>query len=81
VGSNVIGNIKLSVDEHGRMRSLDAVGTAVNWIASVERENKNFAEYLDAMARRRWTEKSFAPKAVRDTARLVLENKKIEVDY
>ena len=81
VGSNVIGKIKLSIDEHGRMRSLDAVGTAVNWIASVERDNKNYAEYLDAMARRRWTGKSFAPRAFRDTARLVLENKKIEVDY
>jgi hypothetical protein len=81
VGSNVIGNLKLSVDERGRMRSLDAVGTAVNWIASVERENKNYREYLEQMAKRKWITGSLAPKTFRDTARLVLQNKNVEVDY
>jgi hypothetical protein len=63
------------------MQGFDATGSSINLVASVERENKNYDEYLDAMARRRWNEKSFAPKTFRDTARLVLENKKIEVDY
>jgi hypothetical protein len=81
VGSNVLGRLKLSVDDRGRMQGFDATGSSINLVASVERENKNYAEYLDAMAKRRWNEKSFAPKTFRDTARLVLENKKIEVDY
>jgi hypothetical protein len=81
VGSNVMGRLKLFVDDRGRMQGADATGSSINWIASVERGNKNYDEYLDAMAKRRWTEKSFAPRTFRDTARLVLENKKIEVDY
>jgi len=81
VGSNVLGRLKLSVDDRGRMQGFDATGSSINLVASVERENKNYDEYLDAMAKRRWNEKSFAPKTFRDTARLVLENKKIEVDY
>jgi hypothetical protein len=81
VGSNVLGRLKFFVDDRGRMQGFDAIGSSINLVASVERENKNYDEYLDAMARRRWTEKSFAPRTFRDTARLVLENKKIEVDY
>ncbi len=81
VGSDVLGSLKLFVDDRGRMQGADAIGSSINLVASVERENKNYDEYLDAMARRRWTEKSFAPRTFRDTARLVLENKKIEVDY
>ena len=81
VASNVLGRLKLFVDDRGRMQGFDAIGSSINLVASVERENKNYDEYLDAMARRRWTEKSFAPRTFRDTARLVLENKKIEVDY
>jgi hypothetical protein len=63
------------------MQGADATGSSINLVASVERGNKNYEQYLDAMAMRRWTEKSFAPKTFRDTARLVIENKKIEVDY
>ena len=81
VVSNVLGRLKLFVDDRGRMQGADAIGSSINLIASVERENKNYNEYLDAMARRRWAEKSFAPRTFRDTARLVVENKKIEVDY
>ncbi len=80
-GSNVMGHLKLFVDDHGRMQGADAIGSSINLVASVERENKNYDEYLEAMARRRWTAKNFAPRTFRDTARLVLENKKIEVDY
>jgi hypothetical protein len=79
--SNVMGQVKLFVDDHGRIQGIDAIGSSINIIASVERQNKNFGDYLDAMARRRWAEKSFAPRTFRDTARLVVENKKIEVDY
>jgi hypothetical protein len=81
VGSNATGRLKLFVDDHGRMQGADATGSSINLIASVERNNKNYGQYLDAMAKRRWAEKSFAPRTFRDTARLVLENKKIEVDY
>lgn len=81
VGSNVLGRLKLFVDDQGRMQGADAVGSSVNWTASVERENRNYNEYLDLMAKRRWATGSLAPKTFRDTAELVLENKKIEVDY
>jgi len=81
VSSNVLGRVKLFVDDRGRIQGADAIGSSINLLGSVERENKNYPEYLDAMAKRRWTEKSFAPRTFRDTARLVLENKKIEVDY
>ena len=81
VGSDVMGRLNLFVDRHGRMQGGDAIGSSVNWVASVERKNKNYDEYLDAMAKRRLLEKSFAPRTFRDTARLVLGDKKIEVDY
>ncbi len=81
VGSNALGKLKLFVDGRGRMKGIDAIGSSINVVASVERDKKNYDQYLDAMAKRRWAEKSFAPKTFRDTARLVLENKKIEVDY
>jgi len=81
VGSDVMGRLKLFVDDQGRIQGLDAIGTSINLVASVERENKNYGDYLEAMAKRRLTDKSFAPKTFRDTARLVLDNKKIEVDY
>jgi len=81
VGSDVMGRLKLFVDSHGRMQGGDATGSSINWVASVERKNKNYDEYLDAMAKRRLLEKSFAPRTFRDTARLVLGDKKIEVDY
>ena len=81
VGSNALGKLKLFVDDRGRMQGIDAIGSSINVVASVERDKKNYDQYLDAMAKRRWAEKSFAPRTFRDTARLVLENKKIEVDY
>jgi len=81
LGSNVMGRLKFFVDDHGRMQGVDATGSSINIIASVERSNKNYNQYLDAMAKRRWAEKTFAPRAFRDTGRLVVDNKKIEVDY
>jgi len=81
VGSDVMGRLKLFVDSRGRIQGADAIGTSINLVASVERENKNYDEYLDAMAKRRLTDKNFAPRTFRDTARLVSESKKIEVDY
>ena len=81
VGSNVMGKLKLVVDDHGRMQGGDAVGSSVNWIASVERQKKDYREYLDLMAKRRWATGTLAPRTFRDTARLVSANKKIEVDY
>jgi len=81
VGSDVMGRFKLFVDDDGKIQGIDAIGTSINLVASVERENKNYDEYLNAMAKRRLADKNFAPKSFRDTARLVLDNKKIEVDY
>ncbi|HEV8504385.1 MAG TPA: DUF2911 domain-containing protein [Chitinophagaceae bacterium] len=81
VGSNALGKLKLFVDDRGRMQAIDAIGSSINVVATVERDKKNYDQYLDAMAKRRWAEKSFAPRTFRDTARLVVENKKIEVDY
>jgi len=76
-----MGKLKLFVDDHGRMQGGDAVGSSVNWIASVERQKKDYREYLDLMAKRRWATGTLAPRTFRDTARLVSANKKIEVDY
>jgi hypothetical protein len=81
VGSTAQGRLKLFVDEHGRMQGGDAIGSSVNWIASVERQKKNYGEYLNLMAQRRWSTGALAPRTFRDTARLALENNKIEVDY
>jgi len=81
IGSTVMGRIKLVVDDHGRMQGGDATGSSVNWIASVEREKRDYNQYLDLMAKRRWAMGTLAPRNFRDTARLALENKKIEVDY
>src|ERR1051326_1750334 len=81
VGSTAMGRLKLFVDDRGRMQGGDATGSSVNWIASVERQGKDYREYLDVMAKRRWATGTLAPKTFRDTTRLTFENKKIEVDY
>jgi len=81
LGSNAMGRLKLFVDGHGRMQGVDATGSSINIIASVERSNKSYIQYLEAMAKRRWAEKTFAPRTFRDTTTLVVDNKKIEVDY
>jgi hypothetical protein len=82
VGSNVMGILKLFVDDNGRMQGADAIGSSLNWIATVERENnKDYGEWLDILAKRKWATGSLAPRTFRDTARLVTGNKNIEVDY
>ena len=80
VGSTVMGRLKLFVDDRGRMQGGDATGSSVNWIASVERQMKDYNQYLDLMAKRRWAMGTLAPRTLRDTTRLTFENKKIEVE-
>jgi hypothetical protein len=64
------------------MQGCDAIGSSLNWIATVERENnKDYGEWLDILAKRKWATGSLAPRTFRDTARLVTGNKNIEVDY
>jgi hypothetical protein len=64
------------------MQGADAIGSSLNWIATVERENnKDYGEWLDILAKRKWATGSLAPRTFRDTARLVTGNKNIEVDY
>src|SRR5438309_2072257 len=76
VGSNVMGRLKLFVDEKGRMQGGDAIGSSLNWLAYVEREKKDYPDYLDKLGKRKLLTGNLAPRTFRDTARLALENKK-----
>src|SRR5204862_5406884 len=49
VGSNVMGRLKLFIDAKDRMQGGNAIGSSLNWVASVEREKKNYNEYLDKL--------------------------------
>jgi DUF2911 family protein len=81
VGSAVMGNIKLYLDNEGRLTSADAVGSALNFIGKVERDNKDYGQYIDQLAKTKSAGNSFSKSMTRDTAVLVVDNKKIEVDY
>ena len=81
IGSGVMGKIKLFVDENNRVTGADAIGSSLNFIASVEREKKDYNAYMDQLAQRRFLKGNFAPRTSRDTATAVVNNKKLEVDY
>ncbi len=81
VGSNVMGKLKLFVADNGRMTSGDAIGSSLNWIAAVERTNKDYKKYLTELALRKVATGTLAPRIMRDTTRLVIGDTKIEVDY
>src|SRR4030095_14905395 len=43
---SAMARLKLCVDDHGRMQGADATGSSINIVASVERDKKNYDEYL-----------------------------------
>lgn len=81
IGSGVMGQIKLFVDENNRMTGADAIGSSLNFIATVEREKKDYNEYFDQLAQRRFAKGNFTPATKRDTAIVLVNNKKLEIDY
>lgn len=81
IGSNVMGKIKLYVDDNGRMTRADAIGSSLNFIASVKRDKNDPVAWMNALAKRKFLTGTTAPKTFRDTAVLVSGNKKIEIDY
>ena len=81
VGSGVMGRIKLFVDNNDRMTGADAIGSSLNFVATVNRDKRDHVSFIDQFAQRRQLINLVAPRMLRDTARLVVNDIKIEVDH
>ncbi len=80
IGSNLMGYLTCVVDKKGRLQKMEGVGSSLNIMAFVDRENTNPA-ILDATAKRRNSAAATAVRTLRDTARTSIGNANIEVDY
>lgn len=80
VGSNLMGKLEIYTDEQGRLQKMEGTGSSLNIRAAI---NRYFAstDVLDAIARRRNAVGATAVRTLRDTARVELDGKLIEVDY
>lgn len=81
IGSGVMGHIKLFVDQKGRLMVADAIGSSLNFVAIVQREQADYKSFMNQYARSRFANKQLTNRAFRDTTRLTLIDKKVEVDY
>lgn len=80
-GSGVMGNIKLFPDKNNKLVKADAVGSSLNFIATVERERKNYLSLIDAVAKHKNSNASYASSTKRDTTVLTVNGSNIEIDY
>lgn len=81
VGSSVMGRIRLFPGENGRMDSANAIGSSLNFIAKVIRDGNDYPGYIDQLAKVKWASHSASKPTMRDSARLVVGNKNIAIDY
>lgn len=80
IGSNLMGYLTNHIDKSGRLQRIDGVGSSLNIIATVDRKDTAFA-ILDAIAKRRNAAGAAAVRTLRDTARIILSDNSIEIDY
>lgn len=80
VGSNLMGYLTLLTDKQGRLQQIEGVGSSLNIRATVTRKNLN-TDILNRIALRRNTANGTAVRTLRDTARFVSGNTRIEMDY
>jgi len=80
IGSNLMGYLTSSVDKKGRLQKIEGVGSSLNIRATVNRINID-PNILDAIAVRRNGAAGTAVRTLRDTARVIIGNTTIEVDY
>lgn len=80
IGSNLMGYISLMVDDKNYLQKIEGVGSSLNIKATVDRVNTDVA-ILDNIAKRRNANGTAAVRTLRDTAVIVLNDGKIEVDY
>jgi Protein of unknown function (DUF2911) len=81
VGSITMGRVRLFSGENGRMDSANAIGSSLNFIARVIRGRNDYPGYIDQLAKVKWASHSAAKPTMRDSARLVVGNKNIAIDY
>jgi hypothetical protein len=81
VGSRVMGTVQLFAGEDGRMDSLNAIGSTLNLIGRVNRDGSDYSGNIDQLAKIKWANHSSAKPMMRDSARLVVSDKLITVNY
>jgi hypothetical protein len=81
VGSSVMGGIRILSGKNGRMDSANAVGSSLNFVATVERGGNDYQSYIEQLAKVKFSTHSAAKPILKDTARLVVDKKNIEVGY
>ena len=81
IGSSLMGYPRLTIDEQGRLLEANAVGTSLNFMAKVDRNAKNNPQTLEKLAQQRLAQGGAIARAFRDTARLLVNDKKIEIDF
>jgi hypothetical protein len=76
-----MGMIRLFAGKGGRMDSLNAIGSTLNFIARVNRGGNDYPGNIDQLAKVKWATHSSAKPTMRDSTRLAVGDKKITVDY
>ena len=79
VGSNLMGYVNLIVDKNNRLLSADAIGSSLNFVADVSRNTDRVM--LEDIAKRQANRGAAVTRAFRDTAEIIINGKKMEMDY
>jgi len=80
IGSNLMGYMTAFINEDGSLQKIEGVGSSLNIRASIDRKNID-VNILDMIAKRRNAVGAATVRTLRDTARVVLNNTTIEIDY
>lgn len=80
IGSNLMGYLSLIVDEKNRLQKIEGVGSSLNIKATVDRMKTDIT-VLENIAKRRNAAGEATVRTLRDTAVIILNDCKIEIDY
>src|SRR2546421_1565048 len=80
VGSNIMGNLKLKLNDDGSLSSIDAIGSSLNFTSDIRR-NMDMDSLINAMLRYQQQAGLMGPQTVRDTSRAKIGSALVEIDY
>lgn len=79
IGSTLMGYIHLTIDKQGRLLEANAVGSSLNFIATVNRTAN--AVVLDQVAKRHVSKETLVARTFRDTVSVNYQTSKVDIDY
>ena len=80
VGSNIMGNLNLFLNSDGSLRSIDGIGSSLNFTSTIV-PNLNMDSLIHAMIAYQKQVGAMGAQTIRDTATANIGSSKVEVDY